>query len=130
MITNTYNAKTANFKSDNGGVEQGVITNKLIAYVDAVANSNCAPAPTTSFSKSLKRDDNPVAEEALSDGLGALFGAATGLDWVETFIDYAADAVELRDAYVADRPHYHVPRAPQPDIRIWPQPSPGYTWAA
>ncbi len=137
IITNIYNRTAEILLADNGAVQQGEYRSKrAIYYARSVANNNQTPAPSTSFSKSLDRDreDNPITEEALSDGLGALFGAATGLDGIELLVDYACDAVDFYDEYMLDRYGRHVPApvmpAPQPDPRLWLQPQPGMGMAA
>ena len=149
IITNIYN-RTAEILlavADNGVARQGGLNSKrAIYYARSVANNNhsapvptsekAAPAPSTSFCKSLDRenDDNPITQEALSDGLGALFGAATGLEGIELLVDYACDAAELYDEFMLDRYGRYVPvpetPAPQPDPRLWMQPQPGMGMAA
>ena len=144
MITDTYNRKAEIIIADNGAVIQGELSKRSMVSANHVANSNQPPAlpqqqafqqseRTTSFSKSLDKenDDNPITQEALSDGLGALFGAATGLDGIEMFIDYACDAVEFYDEIMMDRNGNPIaPPAYQIDPRIWAQPQPGMSMAA
>lgn len=144
MITDTYNRKADIIVTDNGAVIQGELSKKSMVSAHHVANSNQPPAPvhsqvfqqserTTSFSKSLDRqdDDNPITQEGITDGLGALFGAATGLDGIEMLIDYGCDAVEFYDEYMMDRhADTALPPAYQIDPRVWVQPQPGMSMAA
>ncbi len=144
MITDTYNRRAETMITDNGAVIQGELSKKSMVSAHQVANSNQPPAPshktpfqqserTTSFSKSLKNDhdDNPITQEGISDGLGAIFGAATGLDWIEMVIDYGCDAVEFYDDYMMDRNEQAMPQpANQIDPRLWLQPQPGMGMAA
>ncbi len=137
MITDTYNRNSELNIADNRFVCEGEVSKKTIVLANSVANTNHAPAlsfseRTTSFSKSMPRDDNPIADEMMSDGLGALFGAATGLDCIEMIIDYGCDAVEFYDEFVQDRYGNNIPKMPvlQPDPRLWSQPMPGMSMAA
>ena len=134
MITNIYNEKVESLIADNGEVQQGVLSKRLIYLANQVANNNHTPAPhsnrahsePTSFSKSLDHDDNPITQEGLSDGLGALFGAATGLEGLEMIIDYGCDMMEFYDDFMRDRfGNTITPPPPQPDPRLWSVPQPG-----
>ncbi|MCB9965410.1 MAG: hypothetical protein H6855_04945 [Rhodospirillales bacterium] len=135
MITNAYNKTVEPFFTDNDAVVQGVLSkNTHMATTEPLSTFHSSSV--SSFAKTLKpskpsRDENPITEEVLSDGLGSLFAAATGLDCFNIIMDLGSDAVDFYDQYVQDRPRHLQPKpACQPDPRVWMQPQPGFAVAA
>lgn len=129
MITNTYNKTVEHSTTDNIAVIQGDLSKKTHhSYARTAVNRN--HAPVTSFAKTMK-DENPITEEVLSDGLGSLFAAATGFGGFELIMDIGFDAIDAYDDFIQDRAgHNRAMPTPQIDPRLWIQPQPGFAMAA